>query len=245
MKAGNDDAYLLGPPEAVFPALEEYSRKIRERCGLSLQRQKTEVFCWGDLPPQTPADMRRAGIRVGEEFAPGLEVYGIGVGSDEYVQEYLGKKVKEIGEVVLRSCDLLEPDLQAKWTLLSSSVSQKLSYHLALQYPTDIAAAAERLDSILWGMLEEATGLHIPRAEEGLGVECVVAPPVRGLEEQSFQAHLVRLPVRLGGLGLRSLVDTSPAAFLGSVEMTLPHFGGGKRVVPAPGASPWRSAQGF
>ena len=75
-------------------------------------------------------------------------------------------------------------------------------------------------------MLEEATGLHIPRTEEGRGVECVLAPPVRGLEEQSFEAHLVRLPVRSGGLGLRSLVDTSPAAFLGSLEMALPHFGG-------------------
>ena len=60
----------------------------------------------------------------------------------------------------------------------------------------------------------------------GRGDECVVAPPVRGFEEQSFQAHLVRLPVRSGGLGLRSLVDTSPAAFLGSLEMALPHFGG-------------------
>ena len=79
-------------------------------------------------------------------------------------------------------------------------------------------------------MLEEATGLHIPRTEEGRGEECVVAPPVRGLEEQSFQAHLVRLPVRSGGLGLRSLVDTSPAAFLGSLEMALPHFGGGNGV---------------
>ena len=36
----------------------------------------------------------------------------------------------------------------------------------------------------------------------------------------------MRLPVRRGGLGLRSCLDTSPAAFVGSVEMSLPHFGG-------------------
>ena len=38
-----------------------------------------------------------------------------------------------------------------------------------LQYPSDIRPHAERLDSILWGMLESCTGLHIPRVEEGLG----------------------------------------------------------------------------
>ena len=45
-RAGNDDAYLLGPPEAVFPALEKYAKKLKKQCGLSLQRHKTEVFCW-------------------------------------------------------------------------------------------------------------------------------------------------------------------------------------------------------
>ena len=52
-------------------------------------------------------------------------------------------------------------------------------------------------------MLEAATQLHVPRQDEGKGVECV--------------------PVRRGGLGLRSCVDTSPAAFVGSVEMSLLH----------------------
>ena len=32
---------------------------------------------------------------------------------------------------------------------------------------------------------------------------------------QSFQSWLVRLPVRERGMGLRSLVDTIPAAFIG------------------------------
>jgi hypothetical protein len=163
-------------------------RKLKIRCGLSLQHQKTEAFCWGDLPPETPDDLRRAGVMLDGVFAPGFVVYGAGVGCDEYVQHYLDMKVTEIGEVVLRSSEVLtEADLQAKWTLLSASVSQKFSYHLSLQYPSDIAAAAERLDGILWGMLQEATGLHIPRSEEGLGVECVLAPPVRGLEDLFFQ----------------------------------------------------------
>ena len=74
--------------------------------------------------------------------------------------------------------------------------------------------------------MNKATGLDIPRGEEGRGVECVLDVPVRGLQGQSFQSWLVRLPVRERGMGLRSLVDTIPAAFIGSVEMSLPFFTG-------------------
>ena len=102
-------------------------------------------------------------------------------------------------------------------------VSQKLSYHLSLHYPSDIRAVAERADEVLWSMLEAATQLHVPRQDEGKGVECVLAPPVASMSRLSFQELLVRLPVRRGGLGLRSCVDTSPAAFVGSVEMSLLH----------------------
>ena len=35
---------------------------------------------------------------------------------------------------------------------------------------------------------------------------------------------MVRMPVRLGGMGLRSMIDVSLLAFIGSVEQALPHF---------------------
>ena len=46
------------------------------------------------------------------------------------------------------------------------------------------------------------------------------------LQGRSFQQWLVHQPVKLGGLGLRSQAETSAAAFLGGVEMSLPHFTG-------------------
>ena len=164
---GNDDGYLLGPPEAVFPALATFAERIKQRCGLNLQRAKTEVFCWGELPADTPRDLPRAGVMVEGEFAPGMVCYGAGVGSDKFVKHFLEKKVAELGEVALASIDLLGKDLQALWTLLSSSVSQKMSYLTSLQYPSDMKEAAARADDILWQMLEAATQLHIPRRDEG------------------------------------------------------------------------------
>ena len=46
------------------------------------------------------------------------------------------------------------------------------------------------------------------------------------MEAYSYQQWLARLPIRERGMGLRSLVDTSPAAFIGSVEMALPFLTG-------------------
>ena len=33
---GNDDGYILGPPEAVFPAVARFAAAIKEECGLNL-----------------------------------------------------------------------------------------------------------------------------------------------------------------------------------------------------------------
>ena len=37
---------------------------------------------------------------------------------------------------------------------------------------------------------------------------------------------MMRTPVRLGGMGLRSVAETSLAAIVGGVEQALPHFDG-------------------
>ena len=110
--------------------------------------------------------------------------------------------------------------------MMTNSVAQKLNYTLSLQYPSKVLPTATLLDNLLWSMLEKSSGLHIPREEEGSGTECVLDVPVRGLQGQSFQHWLVRLPVRERGMGLRSQIETIPSAFIGSVEMSLPFLCG-------------------
>ena len=72
---GNDDGYLFGPPDIVFPALERFAGRILARRSMRLQRAKTEVFCWGELPAGTPADLKRAGMEVN-----GVNGGGVGQG---------------------------------------------------------------------------------------------------------------------------------------------------------------------
>ena len=55
---------------------------------------------------------------------------------------------------------------------------------------------------------------------------------VPGLESRSYQDWVVRQPIRLGGMGLRSQADLSSAAFLGALEQTLPSFVGERGVCP-------------
>ena len=225
-KFGNDDGYIVGPPEKVFQALEEFSNNVRQRCSLHLQESKTEVFAWGELPAVTPPTMKRAGIQEGSSFHPGFLCYGIPVGSNTYVRAVLEEKAKEISTTAEEVASILGEDAQALWVVLHRSLSNKLDYHLTLCYPSDIRPVAAALDRTLWAVLEQAAGQKIPRWEQGLGYECVLNPPIDSMTQLSFQELFIRTPIRQKGFGLRSMLTTCPAAFIGGVEKSLPMFSG-------------------
>ena len=224
-RAGCDDLCVVGPPDVVFPAVEQFWADIETTCYLHLERSKTEVFTWtGVLPPNTPQGLAQAGTWIGEDFIPVL--YGIPVGYGRYVKHHLSLKVKEVAREVEQILEVLQDEGQAIWTVARSSTIMKLDYHLALCYPTDMVEAAKEMDRLLKRLLECASGLSIPNGDEGRGVECCPQTTVTRLHDKSYQDFMVRMPVRLGGMGLRSMVDVSLAAFIGGVEQSLPHFVG-------------------
>ena len=87
----------------------------------------------------------------------------------------------------------------------------------------------------LWAALEQvASQPCIPRGEEGLGVECILdLPGIDSLQGRSYQRFLIAQPVKLGGLGLRSLEETRYPAFLGGLEQALPRMVAGE-LCPVP-----------
>ena len=103
----------------------------------------------------------------------------------------------------------------------------------ALVYPTDFLQASQDFDNLVWSYLESATGLTLPLSNMGGGFECSLDLPINSLRGRSFQHHMVRLPQSKGGLGLRSVSDTSAPAFVGGVEMSLPFFTGDLGIAPA------------
>ena len=140
------------------------------------------------------------------------------------------RKIEDIAKGAKNVSNVLGEERQALWTALRLSLSQQLDYWLQLCYPTDILKAAEKMDKVLWEVLEMTASSHIPRTEEGKGWECVLDVPCQALQGKSFQEWIIRQPVKLGGFGLRSQADLSPAAFVGALEQTLPSFTGERGV---------------
>lgn len=57
-----NDGYLLGPAQVVFPALDRFAKSVKDKYGLELQRDKAEVFTYGELPTETWCSNRRRQI---------------------------------------------------------------------------------------------------------------------------------------------------------------------------------------
>ena len=221
---GMDDGYVVGPEEVVFPAVERFERRLLERCGLVLQRTKTEVFSWdGVLPRDTPAGMVLAGSEVEGEFLPGYMCYGVPVGSREYVRHVLNEKVEQIAEQAEKAVKVLEGERQSLWSVVKWSLSQRFEYWLQLSYPSDVKEAAASLDRKLLRVLEACIGSLIP---EGGASGCVIDGPAdASIHGLSFQQLVVRLPIKMGGLGIRNQEQLRYAAFVGAVEQCVPQIG--------------------
>ena len=256
VKAGADDINVIGPPHIIFPAVEAFGREVRERCLLYWERTKTEVFNWeGDLPDGTPAGLTLAGQEVDGVFEHGFIMYGVPIGSDAYCRHQLMEVARGIVSDGQKTAELLSGERQSLWSALRCSISNRFDYWLQLCYPSVVEPVAEWLDKQLWKILESATGLSIPQSATTSTWNCVLTMPVEGRSNRSFQDWVVRQPVRLGGFGFRSLLDTVGPAFIGALEQAVPSFCGENGVCPqladvtggeecfgedAPGEGRWR-----
>ena len=146
------------------------------------------------------------------------------IGTDAYVSAMLDLKIRELETEVRHMSGVLESSRQSLWVMLRSSISQRLDYWLTLVYPSQMKRAAEKMDNLILEVMEKLLGCPIPMSETGEHWNCPVNVPVDGLQGRSFQSWILRLPIRSGGLGIRSNVETSAAAFIGGVEQALPHF---------------------
>ena len=158
------------------------------------------------------------------QFHPGLEVYGVPLGSDNYISSWLYLKLLCLKESKTRTCNLLNSDKQALWSLLSLSFSKKLDFLSALIFPSHFHPAAESFDEVVLEFLECATGLTFPRL--ATDVRDNVEIPITNLQQLPFQHNLVPLPISKGGVGLRLPKLTHHAAYVGGLELSLSFFTG-------------------
>ena len=60
---GNDDGYIVAPPNEAKAALRTFKESMRIRCGLHLQEEKTELYSLGVLDDLELDGMKRAGVQ--------------------------------------------------------------------------------------------------------------------------------------------------------------------------------------
>ena len=109
---------------------------------------------------------------------------------------------------------------------------QKLHYWLTLCYPSHIVEAAERMDHVILSVLEKLVDSEIPMAMNATTPDWTAAlpVPVDMLKRRTAQHWLIRQPIKMGGLGIRSCAETSGPAFVGGLEQALPHLTGDRGV---------------
>lgn len=188
---GVTDAATKAAVAATFATAEREGAAA----GLRLNRCKSAVWAADAealLPPHA------AGAREDvESCAPvreGLKILGAPVGSPAFVAKSLDGIIKR----AIGTLDLVadaELPLQHKLVLLRQCVAQIPTFW-ARAVP-DAGPALAVWDTALLRRTGALVGLDV--------------------RDGSLQADIARLPVRLGGLGLRSMKDTAPRAFVASI----------------------------
>ena len=215
-KAYMDDVNLIGPPEAVlivFSRLREVMRGI----GLEINLTKTELvdFSGLELPASVTQQIRDLGIQFSTSQS---SLLGAAIGkSDEDITKCLretlqldpngeGFRVKEYSKIWL---SLISPFIshQAKLLLLRYCCVPKMNYLARVTPPKAFRETALAFDADV-----------IKNALDVLGVS-------RGSVDSDLEWNnllkQVGLPLRMGGLGLTRISETSPIAYLAAVAATM------------------------
>ena len=162
--------------------------------------------CWRGAPGiahlQTPgADPVRTGAWTLPPAEQGLLVLGAPLGSEAFVQRELSRR-REMQDRLLGKLPTVS-DLQCAWLLLLFCAAPRANYLLRMLPPGATEAFARQHDEAVRNCL--ATLLS--QGPQPLLPECCRA---------------LHLPLRYGGLGLRSAVATAPAAYWASWADCLP-----------------------
>ena len=218
----------------MLPAARRFSDEVQQRCGLTLQWNKSKVFCReGDLPEAAAAvpGLKLGGEQVGDNFLRGLMVFGVPIGSDAFISHKLREAADQIIADAEKTKEVLTGNKQALWTALRLSINQRFGYLMQHTPPSLSEPVARYLDDRLWQILEEAVGCRIPRGEDQGGFTLHL-PGIPTLDGRSFQEWAIRLPSRLYGWGFRSLEESCSPAYIGTLETAIPYMAGLGKICP-------------
>ena len=184
-----DDVHVVSPPHRTQDGYNILEEQLWTGAGIQFHTGKTRVWNReGTCPP---------GVGELGEGPSGIKIFGTPIVSPEFVRTIIAKRLEDEGR--LWDAVAWVPDLQCSWQILLQCAGPRCHHLLRTLPPRQSAEYAQCHDD---GMMRVMDGLM-----EGL----------TGTGEEKTEAHqLASLPMRLGGLGLRSAVRMAPAAFFAS-----------------------------
>ena len=193
-----DDIYVVCSQASVRTVFNLLSEKLFAGAGIRFHAGKTRVWNKAEISPPNMGDL-------GPEVwnAEGINIFGTPVGSDAFVQAASEDRLEE--ERRLWEANPWVPDVQCGWKILLQCVRPRCHHFLRTVPPSQSARYAQGHDTGMRHAMEAVLG------------------GVSGRSEQKATAHeIMSLPMRLGGLGLRSTERMRPAAFWASWADALP-----------------------
>ena len=196
-----DDINIAGPVDQVSVALGRILKEF-PGLGLSLSPAKSALL-W---PTHTPTPQSLQTLSASHDIpihAGSLPLLGSLVGSDTKAAMTFASSKAEAHSPFFHALTHESMPLQNAYLLLRSSAVPRLNF-LCRTLPPHITLDACQIFQA--HVLK--TALHLLQL------------PQQSLSQVALRQ--IQLPLRLGGLGLRSVVDTAPAAYLGSLAASAP-----------------------
>ena len=179
-----DDIYIVSSPARTRRIYDLLQTHLYRMAGIQLHEGKTRVWNKAGVCPPEEAEL-------GDEvWSPrGVKILGTPVGSPEFVHALARDRL----DCLLWEAINWVPDLQCAWQILAQCAGPRCHHFVRTVPPSESRSYAEGHDT---GMMETM---------------CSLLGGLTGDEEQKQMAQkIATLPMRLGGLGLRSAVRMSP-----------------------------------
>ena len=191
-----DDVYILCQPARVHVLHSVLEATLLSVAGIRLNQGKTRAWNKGAIVPESIDDISP------DAWQPaGIKVLGTPIGSDEYVADRMSERIAK--ESALWHAIPTIPDLQCAWQLLLQSANPRANHAMRTLPPSVSRAYCEAHDKGIWSTAKLLIG-------------------VSGSTDTEEVHQLASLPMRMGGLGLRSATRCAAAAFWASWADALP-----------------------
>ena len=185
-----DDIYLLCLPSRVQHLHKVLTEALSRHAGIQLHQGKTKTWNHAGIVPENVETLGP------DAWQPeGITVLGTPIGSPQYIQRKMDERISKERELWMAIPTV--PDLQCAWQLLVQSANPRANHTMRTMPPSHSAVYCRAHDVGIWHTARELLG-DIPSDREA--------------EAQ----QLSTLPMRMGGLGLRSAERLAPAAFWAS-----------------------------